>query len=65
VYQVLRKDTVELEIVPYLPETKRGFEPKRSLYEIVNAVLYKLKTRVRCEITLQKCFCHSACSETK
>lgn len=64
-YQVLRKDTVELEIVPYLPETKRGFEPKRYLYKIVNAVLYKLKTRVRCEITLQNYFFYLACSETK
>ena len=48
-YQVLSKDMIELEIVPYLPETKRGFKPKAPLYEIVNAILYKLKTGVQWE----------------
>ena len=48
-YQVLSKDMIELEIVPYLPELKRGFKPKASLYEIINAILYKLKTGVQCE----------------
>lgn len=46
-YQVLSKDMIELEIIPYLPETKRGFKPKVPLYEIVNAILYKLKTGVQ------------------
>ena len=48
-YQVLIKDMIELEIVPYLPETKRGFKPKAPLYEIINAILYKLKTGVQWE----------------
>lgn len=48
-YQVLSKDMIELEIVPYLPETKRGFKPKAPLYEIINAILYKLKTGVQWE----------------
>lgn len=48
-YQVLSKDMIELEIVPYLPETKRGFKPKVPLYEIINAILYKLKTGVQWE----------------
>lgn len=48
-YQVLSKDMIELEIVPYLPETKRGFKPKAPIYEIVNAILYKLKTGVQWE----------------
>ena len=48
-YQVLSKDMIELEIVPYLPETKRGFKPKAPLYEIVNAILYKLKTGIQWE----------------
>jgi len=52
VYQVLSKDMIELEIVPYLPETKRGFKPKVPLYEIVNALLYKLKTGVQWEYTI-------------
>jgi transposase len=48
-YQVLSKDMIELEIVPYLPERKRGFKPKVPLYEIINAILYKLKTGVQWE----------------
>jgi transposase len=48
-YQVLSKDMIELEIVPYLPETKRGFKPKAPLYEIINAILYKLKTGIQWE----------------
>jgi transposase len=40
---------IELEIVPYLPETKRGFKPQAPLCEIVNAILYKLKTGVQWE----------------
>lgn len=46
-YQVLSKDMIELEIVRYLPETKRGFKPKVPIYEIINAILYKLKTGVQ------------------
>ena len=48
-YQVLSKDMIEMEIVPYLPKPKRGFKPKVPLYEIVNAILYKLKTGVQWE----------------
>ncbi len=48
-YQVLSKDMIELEIVPYLPDTKRGFKPKAPLHEIINAILYKLKTGVQWE----------------
>ncbi|MEC4036785.1 IS5/IS1182 family transposase, partial [Myroides odoratimimus] len=43
-YQVLHKDSIELDIVPHLPLPKRGFKSKAPLYEIVNAILYKLKT---------------------
>lgn len=46
-YQVLNKDMIEFEIIPYLPETKRGFKPKAPLVEIVNCILYKLKTGVQ------------------
>ncbi len=49
-YQILSKDMIELEIVPYLPKSKRGFKLKTQLYEIVNAIiLYKLKTGVKWE----------------
>ncbi len=46
-YQVLHKDSIELDIVPHLPLPKRGFKSKAPLYEIVNAILYKLKTGVQ------------------
>jgi transposase len=46
-YTVLDKDTIEMEIVSLIPKGKRGFEPTVPLVEIVNAVLYKLKTGVQ------------------
>ena len=46
-YSVLDKDIIKSEIVPYLPLAKRGFQVTVPLEEIVNAVLYKLKTGVQ------------------
>src|SRR5690554_4547345 len=46
-YTVLDKDTIEMEIVPFIPKTKRGFPPTVPLVEIINAILYKLKTGVQ------------------
>ena len=46
-YTVLDKDTIEMEIVPLIPKTKRGFPPTVPLVELVNAILYKLKTGVQ------------------
>jgi transposase len=43
-YQILDKDTISLEIIPHLSVAKRGFTTKSCLAEIVNAILYKLKT---------------------
>lgn len=43
-YKVLSKDTIELEIVPYIPIGKRGFKSKVPICEIINCILYKLKT---------------------
>jgi len=43
-YYVLSKDTIEQEIIPNLPQTKRGYKPTAPLSEIVNCILYKLKT---------------------
>lgn len=48
-YKVLDKDIIEMEIVPYIPLPKRGFAPRVPLSEIVNAVLYKMKTGVQWE----------------
>lgn len=36
-----------MEIVPFIPKTKRGFPPTVPVGEIVNAILYKLKTGVQ------------------
>ena len=46
-YYVLDQDTIEREIVPHLPRGKRGPKPRPPLCEIVNCVLYKLKTGVQ------------------
>ena len=45
-YKVLDKDMIENEIVAYIPRASRGFPPSVPLHEIVNAILYKLKTGV-------------------
>ena len=36
-----------MEILPLIPNTKRGFPPTVPLIEIVNVILYKLKTGVQ------------------
>jgi len=46
-YTVLDKDMIEKEIVAYIPRTSRGFPPTVPLHQIVNAILYKLKTGVQ------------------
>ena len=43
-YQVLDKSTINLEIIPHLSVAQRGFKTKSCLIEIVNCILYKLKT---------------------
>lgn len=46
-YKVIDKVTIMNEIAPKLPKGKRGFNPRVPIYEIVNAILYKLKTGVQ------------------
>jgi transposase len=46
-YEVLDKDTIEMEIIPYIPKPKRGFAPTVPLSELINCILYKLKTGVQ------------------
>ena len=41
---ILDKVTIKSEILPYFSTAKRGFETKSCLIEIINAILYKLKT---------------------
>jgi Transposase and inactivated derivatives len=48
-YKVLSKDTIEKEILPHLSVAKRGFKTKSCLTEIVNSILYKLKTGIQWE----------------
>jgi len=43
-YYVLSKDTIEQEIIPNLPQAKRGYKPTAPVSEIINCILYKLKT---------------------
>ena len=43
-YKVLDEDTIKNEILPYLSVAKRGFICTGKLAEVVNAILYKLKT---------------------
>ncbi|TGX82223.1 hypothetical protein E5358_07940 [Palleniella muris] len=43
-YAVLCKDTIKNLILPYLSVAKRGFTSKFNIIEIINAILYKLKT---------------------
>lgn len=43
-YAVLDKDTIKKEIMPYLSVAKGGFASKFDLVEIVNAILFKLKS---------------------
>ena len=43
-YTVLDKDTIKNEILPHLSKAKRGYVTQSCLIEVVNAILYKLKT---------------------
>lgn len=44
VYHVLDKDAIRIEILPHLLLAKRGFKTTSFLIEVVNSILYKLKT---------------------
>ena len=43
-YTMLDKDTIKNEILPHLSKAKRGYVTQSCLIEVVNAILYKLKT---------------------
>lgn len=43
-YAVLDKDTIKTEILPHLSKAKRGYVTQSCLIDVVNAILYKLKT---------------------
>ena len=46
-YIVLDKDTIISEILPHLSIAKRGFVCKANIVEVVNCILYKLKTGIQ------------------
>jgi transposase len=43
-YEVLDKDTIKFEILPHLSVAKRGYATKSDLPEVIQCILYKLKT---------------------
>ena len=43
-YEVLDKGTIIFEILPHLFVAKRGYVSKGDLYEVIQCILYKLKT---------------------
>ena len=46
-YKVLDKDTIISKILPYLSIAKRGFICKADIVEVINCILYKLKTGIQ------------------
>lgn len=49
-YQVLDKDTIEMEITPHIPISNKGPRISVPIAELVNCILYKLKTGVQWEL---------------
>lgn len=43
-YKILDKDTIKDEIIPHLPRAKRGFQVTVPLEEVIDAIIFKLKT---------------------
>ena len=43
-YEVLDKDTIKSEVLPHLSVAKRGYVSQSDLMEIIQCILYKLKT---------------------
>ena len=46
-YQVLSKDILILEILPYLSVAKRIFTCEADITEVINGIQYKLKTGIQ------------------
>jgi hypothetical protein len=43
----ITKNEIETYILPFLPKNKRGFAPKVDLSDVVQCIIYKLKTGVQ------------------
>ena len=50
-YEVLGKDAIKSKILPHLSLAKRGYVSKSCLAEVIQYILYKLKTGCRWQIT--------------
>lgn len=46
-YKILDKDTIKDEILPHLPRAKRGFQVTVPLEEMIDAIIFKLKTGIQ------------------
>lgn len=58
---MLDKDTIKNEIMPHLSVAKRGYVSKYPLVDVVNAILYKLKTGCQWEyLPVGHLFCGEA-----
>ena len=53
-YEVLDKDTIKFEILPHLSVAKRGYVTKSDLLEVIQCILYKLKTDCLWDIMRKK-----------
>ena len=53
-YEVLDKDTIKFEILPHLSVAKHGYVTKSDLLEVIQYILYKLKTGCQWHIMRKK-----------
>ena len=49
-YDVLDKDTIKFEILPHLSVAKRGYISKSDLLEVIQCILYELKSGSHCHL---------------
>ncbi len=49
-YQVLDKYTIEMKIIPQMSIVRKGLEISVPIVELINFILYKLKTGVQWEL---------------
>lgn len=56
-YIVLDKDTIISVILPHLSIAKRGFVCKANIVEVVNCILYKLKTGIQWSLLPVRALC--------
>ena len=53
-YEVRDKDTLKSENLPHLPVAKRGYVTKGDLSEVIQCILYMLKTGCQWHIMRKK-----------